>query len=146
MRFYSHNKLSLARWRVKVYALIMIRKTAQRRAIRRVLAEAEHPMSPLDILNAARKFVPTLGLATVYRTLKGLVSAEEICYLEMPGSGPFYEKVPETHHHHFRCRKCSRLYNVEGCPLPKKLAVPKGFKLEGHHLLLFGTCGDCKKK
>ena len=51
----------------------MERSTRQRRAIREAFLEAGRPLSPQEVLELARKKVPSLGLATVYRTLKGLV-------------------------------------------------------------------------
>ena len=51
----------------------MERSTRQRRAIRRVLLETRRPLSPREILELARKQVPSLGLATVYRILRALV-------------------------------------------------------------------------
>ena len=53
-----------------VYYLAMERETRQRRAIRHVIEEAGRPLSPHEVLKGAQVY-PRLGIATVYRTLKG---------------------------------------------------------------------------
>ena len=51
----------------------MERSTRQNAAIRQAIAAAGRPLSPAEVLEAARREVAALGLATVYRTLKALV-------------------------------------------------------------------------
>ena len=43
----------------------MRRETRQRKILRQVLREAERPLSPQEILDAAQDRLPGLGLATV---------------------------------------------------------------------------------
>lgn len=64
----------------------MERSTRQRRAIRRVLLETRRPLSPREILELARKQVPSLGLATVYRNLRALVEEGAVVPVALPGS------------------------------------------------------------
>ena len=63
----------------------MIRNTAQRRAIRKILAEADRPLSPEETLTGAQNIVPNLGMATVYRSVKSLVEEEWLVAVDMPG-------------------------------------------------------------
>jgi Fur family ferric uptake transcriptional regulator len=51
----------------------------------------------------------------------------------------------KLHHHHFRCRRCDRVYEIDGCPPDLRALVPRGFRLEGHDLTLFGRCPDCAR-
>jgi Fur family ferric uptake transcriptional regulator len=51
----------------------MERKTRQRGAIRDAIAQADRPLLPQEVLEAAQHAVPSLGIATVYRNLKVLV-------------------------------------------------------------------------
>ena len=51
----------------------MERNTRQRSAIRDAIAQAQRPLLPQEVLEAARTEVPGLGIATVYRNLKALV-------------------------------------------------------------------------
>ncbi len=52
----------------------MERTTRQRDAIKAVIEAAKRPLSPREVLDAARHEVRALGIATVYRNLKLLVA------------------------------------------------------------------------
>jgi len=121
----------------------MRRETRQRRAIRNALEAAGHPLSPTEILEAAKARVEGLGIATVYRNLKHLMGEGWIDSVELPGEAPRYEISGKDHHHHFLCRECDRMYEVEGCPAGVRSVTPDGFQLENHDLVLYGLCQTC---
>ena len=123
----------------------MQRITRQREAIRGVLEESGRPMSPAEVLHAARRRVPTTSLATVYRNLRSLVDGGELARVELPGDAPRYEPryVADRHHHHFRCRACDVVFDVEGCPRGLAALVPKGFRMDRHDIVLYGLCSEC---
>jgi len=125
----------------------MTRDTSQRRAIRSALQNAGRPLSPLEILRAARKRSPGMGLATVYRALKALVEERWADAVEIPGDAPRYEVRHRGHHHHFVCRQCDRVYEVEGClkTLVRSL-TPAGFRLDDHDMTLYGRCAECSRE
>ena len=121
----------------------MQRETRQRRAIRATLEEAGHPMSPKELLEAAKGRAAGLGIATVYRNLRQLQDAGSITTVDLPGEPPRYEISGKAHHHHFLCRECDRVYELDGCPAGVSSVTPPGFRVEGHELVLYGICGDC---
>ena len=120
-----------------------MRPTRQRTAILSTLRRADRPLSAAEVLHLARAEVPRLGLATVYRTIESLVERHEIAAVEIPGKPPRYEIAGKEHHHHFLCRACHRVFEVEGCPGNIDAFVPPGFELEGHELTLYGRCDAC---
>jgi len=122
------------------------RKTRQRDAIRAAIAAAKRPLAPNEILESAQADVPKLGLATVYRNLRQMHEEAELTAVEVPGQGVRYEIAGLKHHHHFCCRDCGRVFDVQGCPGGLDGLVPKGFRLERHELLLFGLCDTCTAK
>ena len=63
----------------------MERNTRQRGAIRKVFSALHRPLSPAEVLNAAQTEVPSMGIATVYRTIKTLVDEGEIMGIDVPG-------------------------------------------------------------
>jgi Fur family ferric uptake transcriptional regulator len=105
--------------------------------------ETDRPLGPHEVLKAARAFAPGLGIATVYRTLKGLVEEGWLVPVALPGEPPRYETAGKKHHHHFRCRRCDRIYEIKGCMTDLKRLLPRGFRLEGHEVLLTGVCTAC---
>jgi len=121
----------------------MERNTAQRRAIHRVLEHTGRPMGPPEIFEAAKGLAPGLGIATVYRTIKRLLDEGVLTPVELPGEAPRYELAGKGHHHHFRCSKCNRVFDVDGCPNAFKQYLPRGFSLERHEMFLFGRCNEC---
>ncbi len=121
----------------------MQRDTRQRRAIRGAILSADRPLTPQEILDGAQQDVEGLGLATVYRTINALVETDEVVAVDVPGEPPRYEPAGKDHHHHFHCRSCGRVFEVEDCPGSLKHMTPAGFTLESHHITLYGTCKEC---
>jgi Fur family ferric uptake transcriptional regulator len=121
----------------------MERSTRQRSAIRSVIEAAGRPLSTQEVLDAAQAEVPALAIATVYRNVKLLLDAGEIAVVTLPGESPRYESVHESHHHHFQCTSCKRVFDVHGCPGQLAGLAPKGFTVEHHELTLYGRCKEC---
>lgn len=123
----------------------MQRNTRQRELIRQVFVEAGRPLAPQQILTLAQQSLPRLGLATVYRTLKALADEGWLVPVELPGAVLHYEIAGQGHHHHFHCRVCDGVFEVEGCPPRIEQLTPRGFKLEQHEIVLYGICAGCVK-
>jgi Fur family transcriptional regulator, ferric uptake regulator len=121
----------------------MQRHTRQREAIRKALAEAGRPLSPQELLAAARGTLPRLGIATVYRTVKAMLEDGTVRAVELPGAPARYELSGKGHHHHFHCRACDGVFEVEACPGRMRGLLPGGFRLERHEIILYGLCADC---
>lgn len=122
----------------------MQRDTVQRRAIRKVFTDAARPLSPNEILAGARVQVPNLGIATVYRSVRGLTEEGWLVPVEVPGEPQRYELSGKAHHHHFTCRVCGRMFDFAGCPKDLARLVPNGFVMEDHEVFLYGRCADCR--
>jgi len=121
----------------------MERTTRQRNAIRSAIEQAQRPLSPQEVLEAAQAEVPALGLATVYRNLKLLVDAQEVIAVSLPGDSPRYEAARLAHHHHFQCTACQRVFDVHGCPGNLARLAPPGFTVDHHEITLYGRCAAC---
>lgn len=121
----------------------MERNTKQRDAIREVFERTARPLGPTEVLEAGRSQVAGLGIATVYRTINSLVESGWLVPVELPGEPPRYERAGGAHHHHFRCRLCDRVFEIEGCPGDLSDLTPRGFVLEAHEVVLYGQCASC---
>ena len=124
---------------------VIHRGTQQRRYIYQVLERANRPLSPQEILAEAKKAVPNLGIATVYRTVKYFTENGLFEAVELPGEGLRYELSGKHHHHHFHCKRCGKVYEIEGCSGESDISkVPPGFTVEEHLVILYGLCANCQ--
>jgi Fur family transcriptional regulator, ferric uptake regulator len=88
--------------------------------------------------------------ATVYRTLPLLAEAGILEPAIVAGDAKSYETTFGRHHHdHLLCAICGRVVEFEFEAfeiLQKEVASRYGFRLQGHHHELVGTCPDCLGK
>jgi Fur family transcriptional regulator, ferric uptake regulator len=85
--------------------------------------------------------------ATVYRTLPLLAECGILQPAIVAGDSRSYETTYGKHHHdHLICHKCGKVVEFEFEAfemLQKEVAQRHGFRLEGHHHELVGTCPAC---
>jgi Fur family ferric uptake transcriptional regulator len=124
--------------------MVGARETRQRQAIRQALQSADRPMSPEDVLASAQGTVPGLGIATVYRSIKTLSEEGWLVAVELPGQTPRYEVAGKDHHHHFHCRGCDQIFELSGCVQGLRALIPRGFRMTGHEVVLYGYCQPCR--
>jgi Fur family transcriptional regulator, ferric uptake regulator len=120
------------------------RRTLQRDTIAGVIRAADGPLTVQEILERAQRSVPGLGIATVYRTLKLLLEAGRLQTVILPSGDTRYEQSGLGHHHHFHCRTCDEVFDLDACPVQ----VPQGsyeggYIVEDHELTLYGLCPAC---
>ncbi|MDR0295073.1 MAG: transcriptional repressor [Prevotellaceae bacterium] len=121
-----------------------IKPSLQRIAVMQYLMENKtHPTA--DIIYAALSpAIPTLSRTTIYNTLKLLSEQGAIIALNIDEKNVRYDGDIVAHTH-FRCKKCSRIYDL-----------PKNFTLENKQQFLDfyitecqvyykGYCKECKK-
>jgi len=121
----------------------MIRQTRQRAIIRDVFENANRPLGAPEVLAGAQRHMARLGIATVYRTIKALVDEGWLVPVDLPGEPPRYELAGKGHHHHFHCRDCGKMFELNGCVDNLKRLLPPGFNISGHEVLLYGQCSTC---
>jgi Fur family ferric uptake transcriptional regulator len=120
------------------------RNTRQRGAIREAFERANRPLSPQQVLESAQTGVEGLGIATVYRNIKGMLDEGWLTAVDLPGSRTVYERSGKPHHHHFHCEQCNRVFDLAGClPNINRLAGRRFF-VARHELVLYGKCADCR--
>ena len=125
------------------YLSIMIRRTRQRAAIREAFERQARPLSPEEVLASAQTSADGLGIATVYRTIKSLLEEGWLKEVELPGHPSRYEVAGKAHHHHFFCRACDKVFELEGCQPDLESVLPAGFRATGHDVVIYGFCELC---
>ncbi|SFW32575.1 Fur family transcriptional regulator [Nitrosovibrio sp. Nv17] len=122
----------------------MERNTRQRNAILDVISEAGRPLSTQEIHETGRASVPSLSIATVYRTVKDLVAAGWILPVRLPGEADRYEMARLDDHYHFKCSSCSRVFDIHERIKKSHLLAPRDFVIEKYDLILYGQCSECR--
>lgn len=122
-----------------------LKMTPQRRLIVDYLQTVtSHPTAD-EVLGAVNARYPMTSRATVYNTLNWLKEAGMVREVFEGGNVRF---DPNTGgHHHFVCRVCGRIDDVdfdlvgavECCPLPARHEV------EQYEVTLRGVCAECQK-
>ena len=124
---------------------IQTRKTRQKEAIRAAFLEADRPLSPDEALALAQRRADALSLGTVYRNISSLVDDKWLTTVQVPGCPARYEVAGKAHHHHFQCRRCGAVHELEGCDVPGKPHLPRSFKYLDHDFFVYGICDACPK-
>jgi Fur family transcriptional regulator, ferric uptake regulator len=89
-----------------------------------------------------------VGRATVFRTIDVLVDLEILDRVHQPDGAHGYVLRGPGHRHHMVCSACGDVIEFQGCnvhELIDELASQTNFRIEGHWLEIFGTCGHCQK-
>ena len=134
-----------------------LKSTGQRRLITEVFFDPrfknDHP-SVDDLYQQVRSRDPSVGYATVYRTVKLLVE----CGLASPRQlGPsdketrYEPESPGEHHDHLVCLDCGHIVefeNEEIEALQHQVANAYGFSIREHRMVLYGHCtrAQCERR
>jgi Fur family transcriptional regulator, ferric uptake regulator len=117
--------------------------TRQKLVVSEVFQRAKRPLTVTEVCRLARRKVPSLGVATVYRAIRQFVLAGEVRTVEVPGVPPHYERAAGRHHHFFLCQQCKRLFDLVGCVRGVGALAPSGFRVHEHEIVLYGECASC---
>ena len=123
------------------------RLTQARRAVVSTLAKSERALSPTQIFDLARKYYPSLGLVSVYRTLETLDTLGLIQRVHQPDGCQTYIASSIGHQHLLICQQCGQTIFFDGDnlnPLVARVEKQSGFQITEHWLQLFGLCESCQ--
>ena len=131
---------------VKILRENDLKVTPQRLAILKfVRTHMTHPTAE-EIYSALKKNNPSLSKTTVYNALESLKEHNIIQELTICVSEHRYDFIGDTHHHHFLCKKCGRIIDIDiECPNMHKV-TQFGHKVDEIHGYFKGTCKDCLEK
>lgn len=127
-----------------------LRCTSQRDLILNAVLNSDRHLDAETVTNIVKKMDPTLGVATVYRTLRMMTSAQLLIERYFDGSRAQFEFVDLVgeHHDHIICLQCKKIiefFNEDLENLQIKIAKELHFELKNHRMELFGVCAECQK-
>ena len=120
--------------------------TQQRQLIDKVFEEANRPLTRDEVLVMGRKWISSLGSATVDRAIRKMCENFELVGLSFPGQPTRYELPAEKEHPHFICRACEKVLDLDIPMRLPKVTLPDGFNLSGGEVVYSGTCPKCDGK
>jgi Fur family ferric uptake transcriptional regulator len=103
-----------------------------------------------ELWTAVKRKHPSVGFATVYRTLKLLCESGLCSEIRFDDGTTRYEhNYNHEHHDHLICMECGRFLEVvdDGIErLQERLMKRHGFLPRHHRMNLYGICRECKKE
>ena len=124
------------------------RVTTQRLVLHRVLQDLGHHATAEEVLKAATPRLPGLSLPTVYASLDLLARLGVARRIEGAGTATLYDARPEAHHH-FVCRTCGTVLDVDGeldTADLARAASGAGLAVDGVDVVLRGICPECRQE
>lgn len=116
---------------------------------RRRLVQAIAAQRGLFTAEEVHRLVPQVGRATVFRTLKTLLSVGLVCRVALEHGAPRYGVASRLHHHHLVCVSCGQVRDVSPPEVEvwiHRLAHLGNFLVVGHRLEVYGLCALCQQK
>jgi Fur family ferric uptake transcriptional regulator len=127
-----------------------LKQTRQRRLIVQNFLETGGHTDAEGLYRRMRREHKNIGLATIYRTLNLLKSANlAVQHSFADGRAVFEPLLPDEHHDHLVCMNCHKVVEFKNDrieQLQKDVAQGFGFTLVDHRLDLFGLCTPCQNK
>ncbi|NIN33876.1 MAG: transcriptional repressor [Gammaproteobacteria bacterium] len=125
-----------------------LKSTRQREVILEEFLRSGSHLSTEELYLRLRRKNPSIGYATVHRTLK-LFAECGIAEQRHFGDGQArYEATDhDEHHDHLICLKCGKIVEFEDPrieQLQDEVARQHGFSIERHRLELYGCCENCR--
>ncbi|MEO6867744.1 MAG: transcriptional repressor [Gaiellales bacterium] len=122
-----------------------LRATSQRMLVLTELMRTKQDATAQELHTQLRRAAPSLGLATVYRTLGKLVEAGVLDALQH-GHGTCYRWCAPGHHHHLTCVRCHSVVELHDCGVgawADEIGATHGFTQVRHMVELSGLCASC---
>lgn len=126
-----------------------LKHSRQRKGVLDIFLSIDRHLTAEELYGIVRKKYPSVGYATIYRTLKLLCGCGLCRELRFEDGTSRYEHLyGHQHHDHLICTKCGRFVEVvdpEIERLQERMAKLHGFYSERHRMELYGICKKCKK-
>lgn len=123
-----------------------IRITPQRLGVYKILRQEARHLTVDEIYEKIKKRFPSVSLATVYTILELFKEKNLAQEIRIKNDKSCFE-IRVDGHHHFLCKKCGQIFDVDitPCPSLEKKEVD-GHLIGEHRGYFYGICRDCKKR
>lgn len=125
------------------------RVTQQRRfLVEQVFSRHEHFEADDLIEEFAHGSGQKISRPTIYRSLSEMVEAGLLRKMSLQGRTVYEHDYGYPQHDHLHCQECQKLIEFQSdelVELRKAVAREHDFQVEGHRLVISGTCKDCRQ-
>lgn len=127
-----------------------LRITSKRSIILEAFLKEEGHITAEDLYKKIAKKKSSIGIATVYRTLK-LLQEAGLARMSQFGKGEarYEHNYLHGHHDHLICKQCGKIIEFENPQIEKmqeRIAKKHSFEITSHRLEMYGTCSKCSPK
>lgn len=128
-----------------------LKLTEQRRLIADAFFQKKGYVSAEELYRHIQENIPSIGFATVYRTLKLLAGAGLATGKNFGDGFVRFECCVRNngHHDHLICTKCGKIIEFVNPHIEKMqemVAREHGFRIIDHSLDIYGICQECSAK
>jgi Fur family ferric uptake transcriptional regulator len=125
-----------------------LRNSSSRSAVLAEFMKADKHLTSEELYKIISKKIPTIGIATIYRSLHLFCECGIARELKMEDGISRYEPIlGHEHHDHLVCTKCGKFIEIIDSELEeiqRKIANRYRFNIQNHKMELYGLCSDCK--
>jgi len=127
------------------------RRTGQRRVIIETLLESEgEHLNARELMERVQSKDPTIGFATVYRTLFALGETGLVHSFDQGEGFARFDIPQETLHFHVLCRFCGKMVHLKDEAAKQETVTAwireAGFRIVPQTFQLYGICPECSQK
>jgi len=121
-----------------------IKITPQRLLVYSILVNSNRHLSVDDVYAKVLKTLPSVSRATVYAILECFKKHKLANNIRIDPERSYFESRTDWHHH-FLCRKCGKVFDVDipACATMKK-CMSGDHVIEDFQGYFYGVCGKCK--
>mgnify|MGYP004568561539 CR=1 FL=1 len=120
--------------------------TRQRKLLKKILESSDKHLSAEELYAMAKKQMPEIAMATVYRNLKLMVDAGEIRRVKMYQGADFYDKSTKPHDHAV-CKICGEICDLNSSDRIKNVLEEEfQLKISSYDLNIYYICPKCQTK
>jgi Fur family ferric uptake transcriptional regulator len=126
-----------------------LKKTSQRELVWGILMESKGHPSVEEIRDRLLAKGQRIGIATIYRTLKILLTAGMIRQSKLNGMTRYEAVVKEPNHLHFICNVCKRTVEFPSAQIEdllRKVTAEYRFQERYSRYMILGICRACQRK
>ena len=122
--------------------------TRARRTVLEVLADSRKHLSSTEIVAGVLQRSPSVGRASVFRTLDLLSRLAIVRPTFLSGRAPVYVLMSaDGHHAHIVCPRCLKVIEIDECHLSRalsKIEQEYDIHVAGHLLEVYSLCAPCR--